>query len=1166
MDSEDLLYNNKFISTNVGGINDDRGNLLDYLDEIDSERNKLEITEKKQKSKSTELSKQNQEVSTKVDFDDPIKYRKTVVNVDSRYRQISNESIKSNIVNELEWKSITNVTKIKKYILVDGDGNQVDPQPEPTLIELHAPNFDNVAVGMYIFIYLDDHVDIKLKNNPYKIESIEETETNFILKFNANGIDGEGENDELSNELDNNSLNVKYNPSIWKFTENSNEIEIASKDHGLKFGDNISIDVNSNTNLNKCGGLIKNIVSATEIVVDSNVTHLLSTNNKINLYIEGETNQPEERTISAIIFNHDTTYDTTITLNQGITVTNHINNYWEIPNSELDSTKHHQVYTVENENRIYVYHPNHGFKNPYNLSSFVYKIDHDGATPPTLTIKSQFKENSLKNGMEVFILVDSDTITLQNNPYVISDVAEYEINELDNLYLTTTLKYLEFKVTLKDDDSYPSKNSPYNSIKIQLDNNLNQNIEETQVSMSNFEINRIPIKSYEYLKFNNIKSVVKTPDSIIEMQLNIEGYNNFFITDYIGQQIYINFNNTTYDDFSKLHTILPTQVNNIIRFQPDNIDDWDGIDLDEGSNILDDAYWVPPESVWLRLQIDNYNLTEYINYKDQIKVQLNLNELDDERTYLAFNVRYDTNKSYIEINTQLLELNIRNTQSSNMYLELVNIGNISPDEINGEHNIHIVNKNFYYINTFKKATKSLYSGSINLNCKKLSTNNISHIYINSDYPVDELRRNGFYKIIYIDENHFKIKTTSPTFPINLLTQYQQSKVNYVDYSDDSDNFKLTYTKIKEISAGYSNPNCYNYELGRTFQQIVKIRLVSSEFPNSAFVIKNSPANLKNNKIYWIIKDDGDHVYEATISSGSYLNTTDFKLEIIDVVSNVNRIYDTSIKTEMSIVLDFPRNIVEFRIYSVTILSNAFSTKEGSKLLKINYTNHNLEVGDTIIISNATATGGISMGVINYSLGYQVKLVSDDYILIELPVVASKSQDGRGGSNIQLRKLVPFKILWNRPDSFGHILGFNNAGKSSFKIPPFMEVVSNDIYNSYNDSENDLLFDFVGEKYIYMTNDILSTIDNNSKIKNAFAKIQLNRNPGGITYNSFVSTAKIFSEPLSKLSSLLFKFYDFNGYLFNFNQLNHSFSLEITEKLEESQNKGISSRTGKYINN
>ena len=710
----------------------------------------------------------------------------------------------------------------------------------------------------------------------------------------------------------------------------------------------------------------------------------------------------------------------------------------------------------------------------------------------------------------------------------------------------------------KVNDDIEKKNSTSTTYKIYY-------YDKDHVNISNYEISKIPISSYEYVKFKNMKKVTKTVDSAIEIELDLEGYTNFFITDYIGQQVYINFSNAGYSEFSKLYTILPTVENNLIRFEPDNVDTWPG-NLVENNNILANAYWVPPESVWLRLTIDNYDLTKYINYKNQIKVQLNLNELDETRSYLSYNIRYETDKSYIDINTQLLELNIRNTQSSNMDLQLVNIGNVSPDEINGKHNINIVNNNFYYINTFKKSTKSLYNGGINLNCKKLSTNNISHVYINSDYPIDEFKKNGFYKIIYVDKNHFKIKTTSPTFPINLFTQFQQSKINYVDYSYNSDSFKLSYTKIKEISAGYSNPNNYNYEFGRTFQQIVKIRLVSSEFPNSTFVIKNSPPNLKNNKIYWIIKDDGDHIYESTISSGSYLNTSDFKLEIIDVVASVNRIYDTSIKTEMSIVLDSPRNIVEFRIYSVTILSNAFYTKEGSKLLKIIYANHNLEVGDTIIISNATASGGISVSVINYSLGYKIKSVSTSYVLIELPVVASKSQNAKGGSNIQLRKLVPFKILWNRPDSFGDILGFNNAGTSSFKIPPFMEVVSNDIYNSYNDSENDLLFDFGGEKYIYLTNDILTTIDNNSKIKNGFAKIQLNSAPGNITYNSFVSTAKIFSEPLSKLSSLLFKFFDFSGNLYNFNKLNHSFSLEITEKLEEAENKGISSRTGKYITN
>ena len=46
MDSEDLLYNNQFISTNVGGVDDDRSNLLDYLDQIDNEKNKIEVREK----------------------------------------------------------------------------------------------------------------------------------------------------------------------------------------------------------------------------------------------------------------------------------------------------------------------------------------------------------------------------------------------------------------------------------------------------------------------------------------------------------------------------------------------------------------------------------------------------------------------------------------------------------------------------------------------------------------------------------------------------------------------------------------------------------------------------------------------------------------------------------------------------------------------------------------------------------------------------------------------------------------------------------------------------------------------------------------------------------------------------------------------------------------
>ena len=84
-----------------------------------------------------------------------------------------------------------------------------------------------------------------------------------------------------------------------------------------------------------------------------------------------------------------------------------------------------------------------------------------------------------------------------------------------------------------------------------------------------------------------------------------------------------------------------------------------------------------------------------------------------------------------------------------MKLILTTIGGISIYEIIGKHKINIINDHFYYIETFDNATKSLYSGGINMNCNKLSTSNILHSYINVDYPTSEDRMNGFYKIEYI---------------------------------------------------------------------------------------------------------------------------------------------------------------------------------------------------------------------------------------------------------------------------------------------------------------------------------------------------------------------------------------------------------------------------------
>jgi len=93
----------------------------------------------------------------------------------------------------------------------------------------------------------------------------------------------------------------------------------------------------------------------------------------------------------------------------------------------------------------------------------------------------------------------------------------------------------------------------------------------------------------------------------------------------------------------------------------------------------------------------------------------------------------------------------------------------------------------------------------------------------------------------------------------------------------------------------------------------------------------------------------------------------------------------------------------------------------------------------------------------------------------------------------------------------------------------------------------------------MQNEVLSNVDNNSKVKNVFAKIVLASRAGFYSFNSFISSPKIFDNPLTKLSKLQFDFVDFYGNNYQFNGIEHSFSLKITEQVDSSIIKAISSR-------
>jgi hypothetical protein len=104
----------------------------------------------------------------------------------------------------------------------------------------------------------------------------------------------------------------------------------------------------------------------------------------------------------------------------------------------------------------------------------------------------------------------------------------------------------------------------------------------------------------------------------------------------------------------------------------------------------------------------------------------------------------------------------------------------------------------------------------------------------------------------------------------------------------------------------------------------------------------------------------------------------------------------------------------------------------------------------------------------------------------------------------------------------------------------------------------------GNNYILMVCDELNVIETFSTIKSAFAKILLIGIPGKVCFNTFVDTPKIFYEPIAELSTLSLSFYSPNGNLYDFNGLDHSFTLAITTLDNLPDNTNINTHTGNRL--
>ena len=446
-------------------------------------------------------------------------------------------------------------------------------------------------------------------------------------------------------------------------------------------------------------------------------------------------------------------------------------------------------------------------------------------------------------------------------------------------------------------------------------------------------------------------------------------------------------------------------------------------------------------------------------------------------------------------------------------------------------------------------------------------------YINSNYPVNNYNFQSSQTVSRINSNE----------PDYIYININSSHTACCTIMGGGNSVQIM--KILDSIEGYPYSNNYTIQLKKTFNNVISIELLSTEFPYIDLLVQKNV----NNKLYWQNLEDGLNIYSISIDEGSY-KLSSLITTLTDAMNSTLRIISTN---EMPVYNIFTINHINdiqkitFSAYNDVSLPESLSVtkvlinKQYFYLLKINDENNTVKINDIITISGASYTSIFGTNVyidgkyINKQYNvYSVDSLAQSYSVIigsidQIETIANSNNTVYyGGANIKVLEATQFKLLFNYPDTLGNILGFKNTGNSSSifgfqsTITNFDNYINNNDLNSIGDIDNtNNLMNFSGSyNYVLMyLNDIEFIYSTN--LPSAFAKIQLNGNQGDYLFNTFVNQPNdLYSQsfPIITLSELSVSFLYPDGTIPDFRNINHSFTLRIVEEVIQSSETRLNS--------
>jgi len=361
--------------------------------------------------------------------------------------------------------------------------------------------------------------------------------------------------------------------------------------------------------------------------------------------------------------------------------------------------------------------------------------------------------------------------------------------------------------------------------------------------------------------------------------------------------------------------------------------------------------------------------------------------------------------------------------------------------------------------------------------------------------------------------------------------------------------------------------------------LTKTKLITNLVPGNFTILTCPGHGLENGekiKFYNVITspsilnfNSGVHTVHAVLDSNTFSINFMTQSVVMEEITKENVYIGCT-----TVTLNFPYhgfNTISLITPCIDLVDTAYNVEITTK------NPHGLVTGSKIRVMNTNTTPSVDGG------GYVVKVIDLDTLRIIVPggIGSSSGTSGIVGmsNNFYLYSATSVGgiaeteingIKFDVKEVIDqHTFTFNsNSFASSTATGGGSNLFISSLKHGFNgvqtNTKNSLLnrsINLEGENYAFLCCPQLATMMNTGSVKDVFARITLDQSPGSMVF-TFLSNPKEFNNvPLNSLNELEFSIVNYDNTLYEFSDLDYSFSLEITEIVDTTDSFNYSSRRG-----